>query len=395
MTTAASARKPTAWTNEILLAPVTLPLRLPLVHVLKGRDAVLRLESRLIAFSERCGQSGAMQDLSFFLSKPGALPRTPYLLLLSESDDLDPNNPNLDDLLGVLLIFEFRLVGLGTGAFATNDRSGRSTLIARPEDRARVAELACRTLLERGAQMILMSFRDVRDAGEERRAGLLRAPETGRSRAVWTSRKRTIPGYLPLANSFDETLAKVGQRTRSNLRYYRRRAEQRLGCTFHPQIEVTRKELLAFNRECMYTVSPEIAGWRYDALKELSNPMFMGIKDGEGRWLSMLGGRRYHDRSEIFWQLNRDGYGADSIGTVMRSYCIEHEIGLGSKRLYIEGGTPHPIRFSFVPEELTDLVVMRRTVAAKAMRAIARKHISGDNELSLMLRETDLAWAAC
>ena len=380
--------------------PSIEPMHQPVVYIVKGRDEVLRLGEQLIAFSERCGQSGAMQDLSFFVTKPGKLPRTPYLLLVSRSADLNVAKPNLDELLGVLLIFEFRALGLATGAFATNDRSGRSTLIARPEDRLSLAALCSRTLLDRGAQMILMSLRGPMEGAEPGEQGVvgnstIPMGTTGENVALWTSRTRTIPGYLPLAKTFDATLAKVGQRTRSNLRYYRRRAELRLGCAFLPEIDVTREDMLAFNRECMYTVSEQIAGWRYDSLKALSNPIFMGIKDGDGRWLSMLGGRRYNDRSEILWQLNRDGYGADSIGTVMRSYCIEHEIGLGSRRLYIEGGTPHPIRFSFVPEELIDLAVMRKTVSARVMQTIARRYISGDNELSLMLRENDLEWAGC
>ena len=79
----------------------------------------------------------------------------------------------------------------------------------------------------------------------------------------------------------------------------------------------------------------------------------------------------------------------------MRSYFIEHEIAQGSRRLYIEGGTENPIRFSFMPENLTDLVVVRRTLVAKAMRMVAKRYISGSNELSRMLGETDLEWLPC
>jgi hypothetical protein len=121
----------------------------------------------------------------------------------------------------------------------------------------------------------------------------------------------------------------------------------------------------------------------------------MGIKDREGHWLSILGGRRYLDRSEVLWQLNREGLAANSLSTVMRSYFIEHEIAHGSRRLYIEGGTEHPIGFSFVPENLTDLAVVRSTWMAKAMRAIALRYVSGSNELSRMLSATDLDWLPC
>jgi hypothetical protein len=138
-----------------------------------------------------------------------------------------------------------------------------------------------------------------------------------------------------------------------------------------------------------------VAGWRYDSLKELSVPLLMGLKDGEGRWLSMLGGRRYVGRSEILWQLNRDGYAADSLSTVMRSYLIEHEIAQGSTRLYIEGGTPQPIRFSFVQETLIDLAVVRRSPLGRMMARLARYYIPPDNELAKMLDVQDLLWQEC
>jgi hypothetical protein len=265
------------------------------------------------------------------------------------------------------------------------------------EDRSRVVALASRALLERGAHLLLMSFRagDGTGHGTTIRPPLLEVAEHGMEVARWVQRKRTIPGYLPLSATYDATLAKIGQRTRSNLRYYRRRAEADLGCVFLPQIKVTREEVLCFNRQCMYAVPASVAGWRYDSLNGLSEPVFMGIKDREGRWLSMLGGRRYGDRSEILWQMNRRGLAASSLGTVMRSYCIEHEIAHGSRRLYIEGGTPHPIKFSFIPEELTDLVVVRRTLTAKAMQMIARRWITPDNELSHMLYAKDLEWLSC
>jgi hypothetical protein len=376
----------------------SLPGERPVVHCVTGREQVLRLSQTLMEFSARCGQPGAMDDIAYFLTKPGALPRIPNLLLVSRTAGLDLRSPKLDDLVGALLIFEQDIAGFGVGAFATNDRSGRSTLIAAGPERPRIAALASRALLDRGAHLILMSFRTAEGKEDTAtvRPPLLEVGEQGKAVARWALRERTIHGYLPLSTTFDATLARIGQRTRSNLRYYRRRAEAHLGCEFLPRIEVAREEVLRFNRQCMYAVPAAVAGWRYDSLKELKDPVFMGIKDREGRWLSMLGGRRYGDhRSEILWQMNRSGLATSSLGTVMRSYYIEHEIAHGSRRMYIEGGTPHPIKFSFVPEELTDLVVMRRTLAAKAMQMAARRWISPDNELSQMLSAQDLEWQPC
>ena len=384
-------------TNQLVNRALFQPVERPVVHCLTGREHVLRLSRSLVELSTRCGQPGAMDDIAYFLSKPGALPRIPNLLLVARTPELDLRSPKLDDLMGAMLIFEQNIAGIGVGAYATNDRSGRHTLISVAQDRSRVVALASRALLERGAHLILMSYRagDAGGTGATNRPPLLEVAEQGMGVAQWAVRKRTIPGYLPLSTTFDATLAKIGQRTRSNLRYYRRRAEADLGCVFLPQIEATREEVLRFNRKCMYAVPASVAGWRYDSLKDLKDPVFMGIKDREGRWLSLLGGRRYGDRSEILWQMNRSGHATSSLGTVMRSYCIEHEIAHGSRRLYIEGGTPHPIKFSFVPEELTDLVVMRPTLTAKVMHMVARRCIAPDNELSHMLDAKDLEWLPC
>jgi len=369
----------------------------PIIHIVSGHEQVLRLNRCLVELSARCGQHGTMDDLAFFLTKPGAMPRIPYLLLVSKTPELDLKNPKLDDLLGALLIFEQNICGIGVGAFATNDRSGRSTLIAMAQDRTRVVALCIRALMKRGAHLILMSYRAGGGVGTAATDNhpLLEVENTGVEVACWAQRKRTIAGYLPLLKTFDATLARIGQRTRSNLRYYRRRAEADLGCVFFAQIEATREEVLRFNRQCMYAVPASVAKWRYDSLKALKEPVFMGMKDREGHWLSILGGRRYGTRSEILWQMNRSGHATSSLGTVMRSYCIDHEIAHGSRRLYIEGGTPHPIKFSFVTEELTDLVVMRPTIIAKVMHMAARRWIAPDNDLSHMLDAKDLEWRPC
>jgi hypothetical protein len=382
---------------DILMVPAPTGIcDRPTVHIVTGRDEVLGLSEKLIEFSEHCGQSGAMHDLGYFLSKPGALPRVPHLLLVGAAH-LSLENPDLDELLGVVLIFEHQVYGFRIRVFATNDRSGRGTLLARAPDRVRVAALAGRVLLDRGARLILMSFR----ATEELDSAALVEPAQlglgvhGRTVARWTQRERIIPGYLAAAPTIDATLATVGTRTRRNLRYYRRRAEADLGCTFVAQVEISREEILSFSRECMYPVSAGVVGWRYDSLKGLANPVFIGMKDRDGRWLSLLGGRRYLDRSEILWQLNRDGLASYSLGTVMRSYFIENEIAHGARRLYAEGGTPHSIRFSFVPEKLTDLVLVRQTLVAKAIQRIAQHYIPKDNELSRMLSAPDLEWLPC
>ena len=49
----------------------------------------------------------------------------------------------------------------------------------------------------------------------------------------------------------------------------------------------------------------------------------------------------------LHWQMNAAGYEKLSVGTAMRSYFLEHEVGRGAKKLIYYGGTPHSMGHSF------------------------------------------------
>ena len=142
----------------------------------------------------------------------------------------------------------------------------------------------------------------------------------------------------------------------------------------------------------MYAVPDKVAAWRYDILRDLDTPLLMGMRDKDGRWLSLIGGRRFDTSSEILWQMNRDGLERFSLSLVMRGYFIEHEIEAGARRFYLEGGTSHPISHSFVHEKLIDLAVLRRSAAALLARKLARHVVPGDNELARMFSDSGLEW---
>ena len=312
--------------------------------IVSGRQQILTWRERLEALSLACDQRGAMDHLAYFLDWESSRKRIPHLVLLEGK---------AGQLRGALLIHEYKVLGMGTRVFATDDTTGRRTLIAPAEERQLYARLAAEALLARGAQVVMLS---VLDAGPLQTAS---AP-AGRSRG-WrmATRSRQIPSYLALGRTLDATLSVMGTRTRRNLRYYRRGAEAEFGCHFVPNVQIGRKGLQAFNRECTFAVTDELAGWRYDAVGKVPGMFLCGVRDRDGRWLSMAGARIFHDMVELDWQMNRAGMDASSLGTVMRSYFIEYAISLGLRRLYLEGGTPHSMRFSFVPEVVRDLIVVR------------------------------------
>ena len=358
------------------------------LHTVCGCDSILRLQRVLADLSVKCGQPGVMDDVGYFLSKPGTLRRVPHLLLISKAPALDLERVTADDLLGAVLVYRYMVLGCGIGMFSTNDRSGRGTLVGPAALRSTLAEMATRSLMERGAFAVLISFRDG-DTGSEKSQPVGGSTANDKT-ARWVWRQREMADYLPLEETFDGTLAKIGTRTRRNMRYYRKRAEAELGCVFLPEVRIGRREFLDFNRECMYAVPGKVASWRYQSLENLETPLFMGIKDKGGRWLSLLGGRRHHDGTEILWQMNRSGLSPYSLSIVMRSYFMEHEIAHGMTKLYMEGGTAHPMRFSFVNDRVTDLVVVRRSRLGLVVPTLANLFIKPDNDLALMLLDKSL-----
>src|ERR1700688_880155 len=87
------------------------------IHIIRGCDSILRLQGVLADLSVRCGQPGVMDDLGYFLSKPGTLKRVPHLLLFSKVSVLDLERLTAEDLLGAVLLYRYMVLGCGIGIF--------------------------------------------------------------------------------------------------------------------------------------------------------------------------------------------------------------------------------------------------------------------------------------
>jgi hypothetical protein len=135
---------------------------------------------------------------------------------------------------------------------------------------------------------------------------------------------------------------------------------------------LTMEQLMELNHASTHPVTQPILERRYETLKAMEGFFCVGLKQIGGQWISLLGGRRHHDVTEIDWQMNREGLAKYSVGTVIRSYLIEYEIAIGTDKLLFEGGTPHTMRHSFLSEEAMDIVVMNRSLFVFLLRRFAR-----------------------
>src|ERR1700729_731500 len=91
---------------------------------------------------------------------------------------------------------------------------------------------------------------------------------------------------------------------------------------------LTMAQFMEMNHASTHPVALSVLKRRFDILN--SKGFFcVGLRQSDGQWLSLLGGRRNRNVTEIDWQMNREELARYSIGTVIRSYLIEDEIALG------------------------------------------------------------------
>jgi hypothetical protein len=334
--------------------------------VLIGRAEVLAQSSMLESLAERCDQAGAMNWLGYFLAASSFKGKHPYLVLMMKSG-ADTSSPRLEEVHAAVLLFEYRVLGMPTGAFSTDDWAGFRTVIAPEAERPAMSVMAADALLARGAEMVLISY------GQH--PGLARPLRpVMHSRAMWVSGKRPVAMSLLLEPTVKETLAKLGKSTRFNLGYYRRRLQAAEPCEFVDNAAdfLQEDELEGLNRRSLNPIDPGEFRLQYECACNLPGGFLLGLRNRQRKWLSLIGGWRQGGVTVLHWQMNAGGYEKFSLGTVMRSYFLEHEVERGAKKLIYYGGTPHSMGNSFEREEVTDLIVRRRSLRSDALLGAVR-----------------------
>jgi hypothetical protein len=337
--------------------------------VLRGRAAILRIQPVLVRLSSLCEQTGAMDYLEYFLTGPDNLKKIPYLVLVGKRPNLNLADLRAEDLSGAVLVYEYKVLGMPSRVFSTSDFNGSRAVIALPAERTKISASVGRYLMAHGAQVVMLSYAG---EGNEKWSECFDG-SVGDKKRLWTTQTREVGATIVLDKTADETLAAMGKHTRRNLRYYRRKAEAELGCTFEGDAKsvLNKAQLIELNAASTHPVSEVVLERRYRTMKELDGLFCVGVKTPDGQWMGLLGGRRHHGVSEIDWQMNRGGLEKYSVGTVIRAYLIEHEIEIGTSRLFFEGGTPHSMRNAFISEKAVDIVVAQRSLFVSLLRRVA------------------------
>ncbi len=333
------------------------------VDVLRGTTKVVEQSSLLEGLAERCGQVGAMHWLEHFLTVPTFRGRTPYLLLGVDADSIA--NPSTDDLRWAVLMYEFSVFGFGLRAFSTDDISGLRTVIAPAGERHMAVTAAANALMERDAQIAMVSFTEEASEGEY----ALQADISCR----WAVRERAVANTLPTRESYEATLMSLGKATRFNMRYYRRRLARRITCELVSDARglFNDEQIDKMNAESLNPFTKELAKLQFESTGCLRGGFLLLLRSTAGEWLGVIGGWRQNGTTVLLWQMNRAGFKRDSLGTVMRAYFVEHEVERGAEKIMFYGGTPNSIQNSFMQSKVVDLVVVRKSLHARLLCRLA------------------------
>jgi hypothetical protein len=366
--------------------------------ILRGKAEILPVSPVLAELALRCRQPGATGWIEYFFALREFRWKTPYLVLIGDARldrRPDPAKLRAEDLSAAVLLFEYRILGLGTGVFATVDSSAFRSVVAPAAQRAAAAALASQVLLRRVAQVVIATYDDA--ARRLPGAALVEAAAFPYRCAIL---RRSVAKTLELEDTYEATLAKLGKATRFNLGYYRRRWLAKMPCTFVPDARglLNERELHIVNANCLNPVPFALFKLQYWAACNLQGGFLLGLRGPSGEWIGLIGGWRQETATVLHWQTNISGYEKASIGTVMRSFFIEHEIARGARTLTFYGGTPHSMQHSFVQDQAVDLVLRRDTLRASLLvllvRVIARVQswLGPVNFVAETLRDATLHW---
>jgi hypothetical protein len=150
---------------------------------------------------------------------------------------------------------------------------------------------------------------------------------------------------VKLRSSYEDFLDSLGKRTRRNFRYYRRRFEadgHRFvnGLSLSEFMEATflllQRNVIGVNSVDLQCASKMIG--------ETQQPLLVGLRHGNGQWLSTLGGWYDHHRVVVIAQVNNDQeYPQYSLSSVLRAYLCEKLIEQGITEVVFWGGVVGPL----------------------------------------------------
>jgi hypothetical protein len=241
--------------------------------------------------------------------------------------------------VGIVYAKERKFAGVPTGVIYA-DAALDSMVVAAVRDRERVLEIAIRRLRETPGHLGLRL--SVRPDGFEHSVVNRMLPSLAMDVHYANVENHAV---LDLPRCYESFLENLGQKTRRNFRYYRRRSEaldrRYIAEVPLPEFRAATRGLL---KKSVIRARRNGVARALRMFAEVDRPILVGLRNSTGEWLSILGGWYESDHAVIFLQMNNDrDYPESSLCTVLRGYLIENAILRGATAILFWSGVSAPL----------------------------------------------------
>ena len=309
----------------------------------------------------RLGIDGDLRsDLSYLLGFHDELRRRPFAIFLRSGRDLH----------AVVSASELRAAGVPSGTYLIGDIVGDGPVIGEPCNTGRYLSVAAKALLEQ--RPLAHTIRACVNTGGDDWVMSADGIEPV------SIRRRSIRRRLALAETFPKMLLRFGIHTRRHLQRKRVILESQHRSRFSPRLNPREafETMVALADSSLPRRSLQQHRKRYELLSVRPSAFAMALQEPRGDWLSFLSGWRSQRRTYIDLQMNNGRFPNDSVSAVMRSYMLEHEIGLGQTDVVFVGGSSVMLqRYCEEDEECVDLLFQQEGIRSVLSRRLLQ-HIA-------------------
>lgn len=342
---------------EPLVSPVVLPFGSAApsaaqfsTDLLIGAGPIRAIKQELDELRARCDQQeDVTTDVDYFLSYKDPRNCRPVVLTFRSQSRLE----------AAVFFHQVCFVWVGTGLGCAGDSVGDGLLIAPAYEREAFLRRAIEELIS-----VQKKFHTIRLLVKSSKSARLVDFESSgvHSKLI----ERTVKHRLELKESYPAMLASFGLRTRRSLRAKRRQLEETLRPNLLPRMAAEE----AFQAMCYLRARsslPSRSMWYFEGRRRIlhahPDAFAMGLRAGDGTWLSVLSGWRRNGTTYVDVQLNHSAFVRESLSAVMRAFLLEHEISLGQKYIVFVGGCSALLeRYCNPTESVVDLLVTRHSV---------------------------------
>ncbi len=328
-----------------------------------GNQELRSCLAEVLELRRRCGQEDDLTtEPQYFIAANTLANRRCAAVLIRRKRQLE----------ACVLFFEHTRLGIGLGLFRGGDYIGEGLVAGPATHRVHYVHLAAQALLrERRIHGVSLSIKAPPEACME-----VMGPASSFRRFSAT----LVQHKLPLANTYEAMLARLGRRTRRSLAGKRQQLEKSAKVQFEPALDPDRalEGMLALETNSTPRRISKFFHSRYRLLRAHADFFSMGLRLPDGTWLSILAGWRRHDVTYVDMQMNNMHYKKESISAVMRAFMLEHEIGSRQELINFVGGSSLLLRRYCEPTEpCTDIFFWKPCLRARFFEMAATHVQSG------------------